>query len=50
MILNQFNFYFSSLFFLFHPTTSQVIFNITTRNESLALFFALLTLFIVLTP
>ena len=35
-------FYFSSLFFLFHPTTSQVIFNITTRNESLALFFALL--------
>ena len=36
-------FYFSSLFFLFHPTTSQVVFNITTRNESLALFFGLLT-------
>ena len=33
----------SSLFFLFHPITSQIIFNITTRNESLALFFGLLT-------
>ena len=35
--------YFSTLFFLFHPITSQIIFNITTRNESLALFFGLLT-------
>ena len=35
--------FFSSLFFLFHPITSQIIFNITTRNESLALFFGLLT-------
>ena len=35
--------YFSTLSFLFHPITSQVIFNITTRNESLALFFGLLT-------
>ena len=33
----------SSLIFLFHPITSQIIFNITTRNESLALFFGLLT-------
>ena len=33
----------SSLFFLFHPITSQIIFNITTRNESLKLFFGLLT-------
>ena len=32
-----------SLIFLFHPITSQIIFNITTRNESLALFFGLLT-------
>ena len=36
-------FYISSLTFLFHPIASQVIFNITTRNESLALFFGLLT-------
>ena len=35
--------YINSLIFLFHPITSQVIFNITTRNESLALFFGLLT-------
>ena len=35
--------YLSSLIFLFHPITSQIIFNITTRNESLALFFGLLT-------
>ena len=35
--------YLSSLTFLFHPIASQVIFNITTRNESLALFFGLLT-------
>ena len=35
--------YVSSLIFLFHPIASQVIFNITTRNESLALFFGLLT-------
>ena len=35
--------YISSLIFLFHPIASQVIFNITTRNESLALFFGLLT-------
>ena len=35
--------YFNSLIFLFHPIASQVIFNITTRNESLALFFGLLT-------
>ena len=35
--------YLASLLFLFHPITSQIIFNITTRNESLALFFGLLT-------
>lgn len=35
--------YVNSLIFLFHPIASQVIFNITTRNESLALFFGLLT-------
>ena len=35
--------YAASLSFLFHPITSQIIFNITTRNESLALFFGLLT-------
>ena len=35
--------YINSLIFLFHPIASQVIFNITTRNESLALFFGLLT-------
>ena len=35
--------YAASLIFLFHPITSQIIFNITTRNESLALFFGLLT-------
>ena len=35
--------YISSLLFLFHPISSQIIFNITTRNESLALFFGLLT-------
>ena len=35
--------YLSSLIFLFHPIASQIIFNITTRNESLALFFGLLT-------
>ena len=35
--------YISTLIFLFHPITSQTIFNITTRNESLALFFGLLT-------
>ena len=35
--------YIGSLIFLFHPIASQVIFNITTRNESLALFFGLLT-------
>ena len=35
---------FSSLIFLFHPISSQVVFNITTRNESLSLFFSLLTL------
>ena len=35
--------YISSLIFLFHPINSQIIFNITTRNESLALFFVLLT-------
>ena len=35
--------YLISLIFLFHPIASQVIFNITTRNESLALFFGLLT-------
>ncbi|WP_440909325.1 hypothetical protein [Candidatus Pelagibacter sp.] len=35
--------YLASLIFLFHPITSQIIFNITTRNESLALFFGLLT-------
>ena len=33
----------SSLVFLFHPISSQVVFNITTRNESLSLFFCLLT-------
>ena len=33
----------SSLIFLFHPITSQITFNITTRNESLALFFGVLT-------
>ena len=35
--------YFSSLFFLLHPIATQTVFNITTRNESLALFFSLLT-------
>ena len=35
--------YLSSLIFLFHPITSQIVFNITTRNESLALFFGILT-------
>ena len=35
--------YICALIFLFHPITSQIIFNITTRNESLALFFGLLT-------
>ena len=35
--------YISTFIFLFHPITSQTIFNITTRNESLALFFGLLT-------
>ena len=35
--------YAASIIFLFHPITSQTIFNITTRNESLALFFGLLT-------
>ena len=39
----KFILYLSSLIFLFHPINSQIIFNITTRNESLALFFALLT-------
>ena len=39
----KFILYISSLVFLFHPINSQIIFNITTRNESLALFFALLT-------
>ena len=39
----KFILYLSSLLFLFHPINSQIIFNITTRNESLALFFALLT-------
>ena len=33
----------SSLIFLFHPISSQIVFNTTTRNESLALFFSLLT-------
>ena len=35
--------YFSSLIFLIHPIGSQIIFNVTTRNESLSLFFSLLT-------
>ena len=35
--------YFSSLIFLLHPIGTQTVFNITTRNESLALFFSLLT-------
>ena len=35
--------YFSSLFFLLHPIGAQTVFNITTRNESLSLFFSLLT-------
>ena len=35
----------SSLVFLFHPIGSQVVFNITTRNESLALFFSFLTFY-----
>ena len=35
--------YFSSLFFLLHPIGTQTVFNITTRNESLSLFFSLLT-------
>ena len=36
--------YFSSLIFLLHPIGAQTVFNITTRNESLSLFFSLLTL------
>ena len=35
--------YFSSLIFLLHPIGTQTVFNITTRNESLSLFFSLLT-------
>ena len=35
--------YCSSLFFLLHPIGTQTVFNITTRNESLSLFFSLLT-------
>ena len=35
--------YVSSLIFLVHPINSQIVFNVTTRNESLALFFSLLT-------
>ena len=40
--------YFSSLIFLLHPIGAQTVFNITTRNESLSLFFSLLTLFTLL--
>ena len=36
--------YFSSLIFLLHPIGAQTVFNITTRNESLSLFFSLITL------
>ena len=35
--------YFSSVIFLIHPIGSQIIFNVTTRNESLSIFFSLLT-------
>ena len=35
--------YLSSFIFLVHPIGSQIIFNVTTRNESLALFFSLLS-------
>ena len=42
-ILEKTVLYFSSIIFLIHPIGSQIIFNVTTRNESLALFFSLLT-------
>ena len=44
-ILEKTILYFSSLIFLIHPIGSQIIFNVTTRNESLSLFFSLLTFF-----
>lgn len=43
-IIEKLLLFFSSLIFLFHPISSQVVFNVTTRNESLSLFFSLLTL------
>ena len=43
-ILEKIVLYFSSIIFLIHPIGSQTIFNVTTRNESLSLFFSLLTL------
>ena len=42
-ILEKTILYFSSIIFLIHPIGSQIIFNVTTRNESLSLFFSLLT-------
>ena len=42
-ILEKTILYFSSVIFLIHPIGSQIIFNVTTRNESLSLFFSLLT-------
>ena len=44
-ILEKTILYFSSIIFLIHPIGSQIIFNVTTRNESLSLFFSLLTFF-----
>ena len=38
-ILEKTILYFSSVIFLIHPIGSQIIFNVTTRNESLSLFF-----------
>ena len=42
-ILEKTILYFSSVIFLIHPIGSQIVFNVTTRNESLSLFFSLLT-------
>ena len=42
-ILEKTILYFSSVIFLIHPIGSQIIFNVTTRNESLSIFFLLLT-------
>ena len=42
-ILEKLILYLSSIIFLIHPIGSQIIFNVTTRNESLALLFSLLT-------